>query len=238
MEQRRVIMAVTQMLDSGMLDEKSSWLLEQLADCIRYPPTEATHESRACPEAAPQPAPPREEPPEAESSEEPGEKPGPDDFSEETAEKRVVVGSLRTTPGDEWACRVPSCTGRFHRLRDCRFFRSMEPGDRIKLVEHHNLCLGCLTPGHSRAARSCPYEEERADACQRSACSGRHHRLLHVEKRKAKKSRRRVPRHNCPVCSGIRHQQKIPDARCSWSPSGSSPRGACHPWFSGTRAPR
>jgi coenzyme F420-reducing hydrogenase gamma subunit len=33
----------------------------------------------------------------------------------------------------------------------------MEPEDRVKLVEHHDLCLGCLTPGHGRAARSCPY---------------------------------------------------------------------------------
>jgi hypothetical protein len=63
----------------------------------------------------------------------------------------------------------------------------MEPEDRFKLVEHHDLCLGCLTPGHGRTARSCPYTEERADACQRSACKGRHHHLLHVYKHKAKR---------------------------------------------------
>jgi hypothetical protein len=34
-EKRRVIMAVTQMLDSGTLDEKSLRLLEQLADCVQ-----------------------------------------------------------------------------------------------------------------------------------------------------------------------------------------------------------
>ncbi len=54
-------------------------------------------------------------------------------------------------------------------------------------MDHHGLCLGCLTPGHGRAARSCPYKEERADACQRSACRGRHHYLLHVEQHKTKK---------------------------------------------------
>ncbi len=86
------------------------------------------------------------------------------------AEKGVVVGSLRTAPGDEWICKVPSCTRRFYRLKDCRFFHGMEPEDRVKLVEHHDLCLGCLTPGYGRAARSCPYTEERTDACQRSAC--------------------------------------------------------------------
>jgi hypothetical protein len=122
LEQRRVIMAVTQMLDSGTLDERSSRLLEQLAGCIRCPPTETAYGPESDSEATQQPAPPREEPTEAESSEEPGKKPGPDDFSEEPAEKRIVVGSLRTTPEDEWTCRVPSCTGRFHRLKDCDFF--------------------------------------------------------------------------------------------------------------------
>jgi hypothetical protein len=73
-------------------------------------------------------------------------------------------------------------------LKDCRFFHSMEPGDRVKLVEHHGLCLGCLTPGHGRTACSCPYIEEQADACQRSSCKGRHHRLLHLDKCKAKRS--------------------------------------------------
>jgi hypothetical protein len=64
----------------------------------------------------------------------------------------------------------------------------MEPEDRVELVEHHGLCLGCLTPSHGKTARSCPYPEERADARQRSACKGRHHYLLHVDKRKAKRS--------------------------------------------------
>jgi len=191
LEQMRVIMAVTHMLDSGTLDERSSRLLEQLAGCIRCRPKEAAHGSEADPEAAPQPPPPRKEPAESDSSEELGVEPNPNSPSGEPAEKGVVVGSLRTAPGDEWICKVPSCTGRFHRLKDCRFFHGMEPEDRVKLVEHHDLCLGCLTPGHGRAARSCPYTEERADACQRSACKGRHHHLLHMEKRKAKKNPRK-----------------------------------------------
>jgi len=183
--------AVTHMLDSGTLDERSSRLLEQLASCIQCRPMEVAHGSEADPEAAPQPPPPRKEPAEADSSEELGVEPNPNSPSGEPAEKGVVVGSLRTAPGDEWICKVPSCTGRFHRLKDCRFFHGMEPEDRVKLVEHHDPCLGCLTPGHGRAARSCPYTEERADACQRSACKGRHHHLLHMEKRKAKKNPRK-----------------------------------------------
>jgi hypothetical protein len=69
----------------------------------------------------------------------------------------------------------------------------MDPEDRFKLVDSHGLCLGCLTPGHGRAARSCPYEEERADACKRTSCRRRHHYLLHVEQRKAKKGPRKSP---------------------------------------------
>jgi hypothetical protein len=109
------------------------------------------------------------------------------------AEKKAIMGSLRTTSDDRWACKVPSCTGGFHRLKDCRLFHKMEPEDRIKLVDHHDLCLGCLTPSHGRATRSCPYEEERTDACKRSACRRRHHYLLHVEQRKAKKGPRKSP---------------------------------------------
>jgi hypothetical protein len=95
-------------------------------------------------------------PAKTESSEEPGAEPGPSGPSKEPADKTVVVGSLRTTPEDKWTCKVPSCTGSFHRLKDCRFFHSMKPEDRVELMEHHDLCLGCLTPGHGRTARSCP----------------------------------------------------------------------------------
>jgi hypothetical protein len=41
-ERRRVITAVTQMLDSGTLDEKSLRLLEQLADCVQCLQAEVT----------------------------------------------------------------------------------------------------------------------------------------------------------------------------------------------------
>jgi hypothetical protein len=187
-EKRKVIMAVTQMLDSGTLDERSSQLLEQLAGCILCPPKEATHKPESDSEASQQATSPRGEPPETESSGNLGVEPSPNGIPGNPAEERAFVGSLRTTTEDRWKSKVPSCTGKFHRLKDCRLFHSMEPGDRIKLVDQHGLCLGCLTPGHGRAARSCPYEEERADVCQRSACRGRHHYLLHVEQRKTKKS--------------------------------------------------
>jgi hypothetical protein len=63
----------------------------------------------------------------------------------------------------------------------------------MRLVEFHKLCLGCLTPGHSRAARSCPYKEERVDVCKKSACKGGHHYLLHMERVQAKARQRGPP---------------------------------------------
>jgi hypothetical protein len=238
LEKRRVIMAVTQMLDSGTLDERSSRLVEQLAVCIQCPPTETAHEPESDSEVTQQPAPPREGPMEAESSEEPGVEPNPDGISENPTEERAVVGSLHTTPEDKWTCKVPACTGKFHRLKDCRFFHGMVPEDRIKLVEHHDLCLGCLTPGHGRAARSCPYEEEQADACQRSACWGRHHYLLHVEKRKAKKSPKKGSPTQLPNMLGDPTPTEDPGCEVQLVAQWVTTKGACRPWYSGTPDPR
>ncbi len=181
-------MAVTQMLDSGALNEKSLRLLEQLTDCVQCSQAEVTREAGPIKQAAAQQATPaRGEPAEVESSEAPMGEPSSGSDSGNITEKKAIVGSLRTASEDRWACKVPSCTGGFHRFKDCRLFRRMDPEDRFKLVDSHGLCLGCLTPGHGRVARSCPYEEERADACKRTACRRRHHYLLHVEQHKAKK---------------------------------------------------
>jgi hypothetical protein len=62
----------------------------------------------------------------------------------------------------------------------------MVPEERVDLVECQKLCLGCLTPGHGRPARACPYKEERVDACKKSACKASHHYLLHVERASTK----------------------------------------------------
>jgi hypothetical protein len=100
-EQRRIIMAVTQMLDSGTLNKRSSRLLEQLASCIWCPPTEAALRPEPNPEVTQQSAPLGEAPTEAKSSEEPGVEPNLNGLFREPAEKRIVVGSLRTTPEDK-----------------------------------------------------------------------------------------------------------------------------------------
>jgi hypothetical protein len=127
-------------------------------------------------------------------------------------EKGVIVGSLRTTPTDRWTCKVPVCTVKLHRLKDCRRFHKMEPEERLKLVDLHGLCLGCLTPGHGRAARNCPYEEERADACKKAPCRRRHHQLLHVEEHKARKG----PEKDSLVRPPSPHEDPIPteDSGC------------------------
>jgi hypothetical protein len=68
----------------------------------------------------------------------------------------------------------------------------MDPRDRMMLVERHKLCLGCLTSGHGRAAKSCPYKEEKVDACKVA-----HHHLLHTENNQGRKVQKGRPRDRC-----------------------------------------
>ncbi len=112
-----------------------------------------------------------------------GELPEPkhDHRSGEITTVEAVVGSLRIIQEDEWRCKVSSCTGDFHRLKDCLRFGHMDPKNRMVLVERLKLCMACLTPGHNQLARKCPYKEERADACREPACKAGHHPLLHIK---------------------------------------------------------
>jgi hypothetical protein len=215
-EKKRAIVAMTQILCSGLLDEESLQLLEQLADCIQRPQAEVIQEAEPTKRvAAKQVTSAEEEPAETEPAEvSTGELSSGGD-PEHNAEEGVIVGSLRTTPADRWTCKVPSCTGGFHRLKDCQRFHKMEPEDRLKLADLHSLCQGCLTPGHGRAARTCPYEEERAHACKRTACRRQHHHLLHVEERKAKKGSGKDPHRSHLARSEIQHPRRILDARFS-----------------------
>jgi hypothetical protein len=168
---KRAIVALTRILGPGPLDEESLRLLERLADCIQHPQAEVSQEAVPAGQAASQQTTTTEG--ESAVTEPAGITAGEPSHSgdpEHSSEEGVIVGSLRTMPTDRWTCRVPSCTGKFHRLKDCRRFHKMEPEERLNLADLHGLCLGCLTPGHGRAARACPYEEERADACKRAAC--------------------------------------------------------------------
>ncbi len=111
---------MTRILGSGTLDEESLRLLEQLADCIQRPQTEVTREAEPVKQAAAQQVTPAGgESAETEPAEMPtGEQSSNGDSGRNTEEK-VIVGSLRTMSGDRWTCKVPSCTGGFHRLKDC-----------------------------------------------------------------------------------------------------------------------
>ncbi len=192
--QKRAIVALTQILGSGPLDEESLQLLERLAGCIRRPQAEVLQEAEPAGQVAAQQITTAEgESAKTEPAEVPTGEPSHNGDPGHNTEEEVIVGSLRTIPADRWACKVPSCTGKFHRLKDCRRFHKMEPEERLRLADLHGLCLGCLTPGHGRAAKACPYEEEWADACRRAACRRRHHQLLHVEERRAKRSPGRSP---------------------------------------------
>jgi hypothetical protein len=193
-EEKRAIVALARILGSGPLDGKSLRLLEQLADCIQRPQGDVLQEAESAKQAAAQQTTTMEgESAVTAPAEVPTGEPSHNGNPEHNTEEGVIVGSLRTMPTDRWMCKVPSCTGKFHRLKDCRRFHKMEPEERIRLADLHGLCLGCLIPGHGRAARTCPYEEERADACKKAACRTRHHQLLHVEERKIKRSPERSP---------------------------------------------
>jgi hypothetical protein len=144
---KRAMVALTRILGSGPLDEESLRLLERLADCIQHPQAEVLQEAVPARQAAPQQITTTEE---GSAETEPAEmtkgEPSHSGDPEHNSEKGVIVGSLRTVPTDRWTCRVPSCTGKFHRLKDCRRFHKMEPEERLKLADLHSLCLGCLTP--------------------------------------------------------------------------------------------
>jgi hypothetical protein len=171
-EEKRAMVALARILDAGPLVGGSLRLLEQLADYVQCPQEGVPRETAPAKQAAAQLAKPAEEElVETESTEVPMGELSYSGDPEHTTEKGVIVGSLRTTPTDRWTCKVPACTGKFHRLKDCRRFHKMEPEERLRLVDWHGLCLGCLTPGHGRAARNCPSEEERADACKKAASS-------------------------------------------------------------------
>jgi hypothetical protein len=65
----------------------------------------------------------------------------------------AVVGALyaaQVIEEEKWSCKVLSCTGDLHRLKDCPQFGKMDPRDRVALVERLKLCVDCLTPGHKQ----------------------------------------------------------------------------------------
>ena len=74
-----------------------------------------------------------EESAETEPAEVPTGEPSHNGDPEHNTEEGVIVGSLRTMPTDRWTCKVPSCTGKFHRLKDCRRFHKRELGSDCQI---------------------------------------------------------------------------------------------------------
>jgi len=130
---KRVIVTMTRILGSGTLDEESLRLLEQLADCLQRPQTEVTRGAEPVKQAALQQVTPAGgESVETEPAEMPTGEPSSNGDSGRNTEEKVIVGSPRTMSEYRWTCKVPSCTGGFHRLKDCRLFHKMDPEDRFK----------------------------------------------------------------------------------------------------------
>ena len=122
-EEKRAMVALARILGAGPLVGGSLRLLEQLADYVQCPQEEVPRETAPAEQAAAQLATPAEEESvETESTEMPTGERSCNGDPEHTTEKGVIVGSLRTTPTDRWTCKVPVCTGKFHRLKDCRRF--------------------------------------------------------------------------------------------------------------------
>ena len=139
-EEKRAMVALARILGAGPLVGGSLRLLEQLADYVQCPQEGVPHETAPAKPAVTQPAAPAEEESiEAESKEVPVGESSSSGDPEHIAGRGVIVGSLRTTPVDRWTCKVPACTGKFHRLKDCRRFHKMEPEERLKLVDLHGL---------------------------------------------------------------------------------------------------
>ena len=85
------------------------------------------------------------------------------------------------SPARQQKCR--KCNGP-HQLRHCNEFKALGVNKRNELARLLNLCLNCLGDGHW--ARECE-----SAAC--TECSGKHHLLLHTERKLASDKAERVP---------------------------------------------
>ena len=116
-EEKRAMVALARILGAGPIVGGSLRLLEQLADHIQCPQEGVPRAAEPAKQAATQQvASAREESAEAAPAETPTKKPDYSSEPDHIAEEGVIVGSLRTMPTDRWTCKVPACTGKFHRL--------------------------------------------------------------------------------------------------------------------------
>jgi hypothetical protein len=125
-EEKRAMVALSRILGAGPLVGVSLRLLEQLADYVQCPREGVPCETAPAEQVAVQLATSTgEESVEIKPTSVPTGEPSCNDGPEHATEKGVIVGSLRTMPTDRWTCKVPVCTGKFHRLKDCRRFHKI-----------------------------------------------------------------------------------------------------------------
>ncbi len=111
------MVALARILGAGPIVGGSLRLLEQLADYIQCPQEGVLREAEPAKQAATQQAASaREESIQAAPVGTLTRKPDYSSEPDHIAEEGVIVGSLRTMPTDRWTCKVPACTGKFHRL--------------------------------------------------------------------------------------------------------------------------
>jgi len=225
-EEKRAMVALARILGAGPLGGRSLRLLEQLADCVQYPQEETLREAEPAKRVAAQQTTSMEGgSTETAPAEVPTGEPSNNGDPEHNTEEGVIVGSLRTMPTDRWTCKVPSCTGKFHRLKDCRRFHKMEPEERLRLADLHGLCLGCLTPATAgppglaltRKSELMHARGQPVGDGTTSSCTWRSARPRRVLKGVLWCGR--------PARTKTRHPRRILGAKFSWSPSGSPPKG-------------
>jgi hypothetical protein len=96
----------------------------------------------------------------------------------------AVVWVLQSSKAEEavvWKCPIPQCREDYHRLRNCRHFRSLTAVERRSLIVRLKLCLVCLTMGHGTEAKNCPYENNMGELCKNKVCEHKHHWMLHID---------------------------------------------------------
>jgi len=96
----------------------------------------------------------------------------------------VCGGVLHVSSSREWSCHMSECQDPYHALRERGVFQRLSVWERMNRVKLLKLCKGCLTIGHSKQTRKCPYNEEDEGLCSVKKCSRGHHRLLHMDKTK------------------------------------------------------
>ncbi|XP_062704691.1 uncharacterized protein LOC115265156 [Aedes albopictus] len=95
------------------------------------------------------------------------------------SEPRKLEQQRKKVDTQDRPCYV--CQSISHRIKDCSKFKSLSLGERLKTVETHQLCAGCLVPHGRWACRS-------SRTCGIGDCTKQHHPSLHPNQPAATKT--------------------------------------------------